>query len=57
MTFEKPKVWIDIQFGYDMSLSVRTSIVTNFKNAIHHEHWWLWKLGIPLPKKSATRAL
>ena len=53
MTAEEPEVWIDVEFGDDFTLAILTTLISNKRDTIHHEHIGKGKAGIARTKHGA----
>jgi hypothetical protein len=57
VAFEKPQLWHHIQLGDNLPLTAGTAILGDTNDAIKHEHWWQWQLGVTWTKQFATPTL
>jgi len=54
---KKPEIRKDIQLGEDLALAEGTALVTDFDDAVHHEHVRRRQLGIARAKHFTATAL
>ena len=54
MTFEKPEVRVDVEFGHDLTLAVFAAFIRDARNTVQHEHVGFWQPAIGRAKYLAV---
>jgi hypothetical protein len=56
MAAEEPEIWVDVEFGNDLTFACGAAGVVDFNNTVGHKHIWGWETCIAWAKQFATRA-
>jgi hypothetical protein len=56
MALEKPEIGVDVEFGFDLALTVAAAIRVDARNAIEHQHGRQRLFAILHPEKFAVPA-